>query len=85
MLIIENMKKEKDLVEFQIEKNIPIPQAKGIYPFSKMAVGDSFKFNMEIISKIRSAAYAWVSRFGNGKKLRVKKIDKVSARCWRVK
>jgi len=83
------MKKyEETSIDFKIEKGIPIPLAQGIYPFSKMVVGDSFHFDLEKILTVRNSSYSWVSRFGKGKKFLIKKVvekGKVVGRCWRIK
>jgi hypothetical protein len=71
--------------QFKIEKNIPIPLHRGKYPFSKMEIGDSFGFETEILMKVRTGSYSWMSRFGKGKRFLVKKTDKKLGRCWRIK
>lgn len=75
-------------MEFKIEKNIPIPLHRGKYPFSKMIVGDSFKLDIELLLKVRTASYSWISRFGKGKRFLAKPIiekGKKVGRCWRIK
>jgi hypothetical protein len=68
-------------MEFKIEKNIEPPK-RHKYPFANMAIGDSFKFRLEHLLRIRNAASLYGKR--TNKKFTVQRyID--SGRCWRIK
>lgn len=66
---------------FKIEKNVPIPVARGRrkYPLHKMEVGDSFQFPKEDSAKVSAAAWVYGSR--HGMKFTVSISER---RCWRV-
>jgi hypothetical protein len=82
----------------EIKSDIPVPPAAGgrprVYPFDKMAVGDSFDLPLagyaaadgsdRVVSRVRSAAknYARVT----GTEFRVRTIrEEGVCRCWRSK
>ena len=76
----------------EIEKNIPIPEYRysQIYPFSAMAVGDSFAIKVsdgnvnrsKISSAVRSACSVWGKR--NNQEYVVRSL-KGEIRVWRIK
>jgi hypothetical protein len=74
-----------DTTEFPIEKGIPIPSVRGgkieKYPWSQLAVGDSFF----VPPGMRISGYrGYRSRKGDGKKFTTRKMDG-GIRVWRVK
>ena len=64
----------------KVEKNVPLPV---IYPFAKMAVGDSFAVPPDVK---RSAVTVAAMRFGrkHGMKFTVRQMPNRSYRCWRI-
>jgi len=88
---------------FEIEKNIPIPSSikrkissrNKLYPFSSMAVGDSFaipfNFNgktpLHIESNVDASLYLWEKRNNLGNLVFMTHImhDKKEVRIWRIK
>ena len=70
---------------YKIESGIVRPPKRGNlskrYPFEKMGIGDSFKFNKDHVNRVSAAAFA----FGraNSKKFSVRSNGS-SARIWRV-
>jgi len=73
-------------VMYDIEKDVPvvlIRKSLKKYPFDSMAVGDSFKFDVKFLNRIRSSACIYSSKYK--KKLVIGKISENEARCWRIK
>ena len=68
---------------FTIEKNIPAPYGKSIYPFHQMEVGDSFLAKGKKYSTLYSAAFSFVKKHQNGWDFKVRKCDD-GCRVWRV-
>jgi hypothetical protein len=72
---------------FVIEKNVPIVRVKHAksykYPFSKMAVGDSFSFPKGMQNRVSSAAtyYGKITK----RKFTIRKNGNGTCRCWRIK
>jgi hypothetical protein len=69
---------------YPVEKNVPRSRKSGaVYPFAKMEVNDSFKFdgNEKDARTIRSAASMHAARTGT--KFSIKK-DNGGYRCWRI-
>lgn len=66
---------------FKIEKNVPIPVARGRrkYPLHKMEVGDSFQFPEGDLAKVSSAVRLYGIR--HGMKFTVSSLER---RCWRI-
>lgn len=68
---------------FKVEKAVQMPPAKtrGVYPFSRMAVGDSFVVPPEIRYKVYAAARSFGAR--HGCRFSVRK-DGDQVRVWRI-
>jgi hypothetical protein len=64
----------------KVEKNVPLPV---IYPFAKMAVGDSFAVPPDVK---RSAVAVAAMRYGvtHGRKFTVRQMPDRTYRCWRI-
>lgn len=78
---------------YQIEKNIPMLSARAAshnYPYGDMEVGDSFLVKTEGVNelsvsrRLRSSAYVYASKSGDGKKFTVRKVGDEGFRVWRV-
>lgn len=70
---------------YEVEKNVPMTRkSDAVYPFGKMEVNDSFRFDGDEkdVKTVRSAASMHAARTGS--KFSVKK-DGESYRVWRVK
>lgn len=71
---------------FEIEKGIAKPENTGLYPLSKMEVGDSFlvpcekKDNAKIRGRLASAC---IRKSIRDKKFSVRAVDG-GLRCWRI-
>ena len=72
------MSKQKIGNTFMIEKGIPKPESRSMYPFFKMEIGDSFSFDASKNKPIRT--YASMYGIKNNKK-----FSFVGNRCWRIK
>lgn len=68
--------------KYQIEKGVPMSEGMGgrhaIYPFAKMAVGDSFTFEPEEYEAVRRSA----TRYGGSHGWKFS-ASSVHNRCWR--
>lgn len=73
---------KKRVTIISIDSSWTIPDDVGTYPFKFMDVGDSFAFGLDKLNSVKSAA----SRYGkeNDKVFTVRKMDKKTARAWRV-
>jgi len=74
---------------YQIEKNIPIPKSKNIYPFSEMEIGDSFLITMQdgdVRDKFRARiAAAIFSAHKNTERRFTSRLAGNDLRIWRLK
>lgn len=72
---------------YEIEKGIPVPAGRGVYPFATMAVGDCFTVPNGSVARstaVRSAAGVW-ARKNPGQKFIVRTVEGGTVtRCWRV-
>jgi len=70
-------------MEIEIDKNIPIPERAGreMYPFPKMAIGDSFFVKGKTANALRSASINY-RREGQDY---ISRQLKEGARIWRIK
>lgn len=64
-----------------IEKGVPLPRTRASYPFSEMAVGDSFLLPADESVRVRNAACAHTKV--HGAKFTTLKVGD-GVRCWRV-
>lgn len=87
------MTKKPRRVVYRLMKNVPIPLPGGgkkiktlpLYPFYRMAPGDSFGFAIALQKKVVWAARDWAKKQpGPRKKFSVRNLGK-RGRCWRVK
>lgn len=75
-------------MEFKIEKGIPIPPGKKIYPWPEMEIGDSFTVSItngdlsRARKRLSSAAVHHQKKHGG--RFTVRKIDDNTLRVWRV-
>lgn len=68
--------------EFKVEKHVPVPPPRAIYPWSEMEVGDSFFVDdPRLRERISSAAAK--ERQRSGKRFTVRKV-RGGLRVWRV-
>ena len=68
----------------EIEKGIPVPKDGRIkYPFSEMAVGDSFVIGLSERSRLGNAIR--YSSKEKGTKYVARKVGPDELRCWRIK
>lgn len=65
-------------VKYTIEKGIPIPN-KEVYPFNKMEIGDSFRFNIAEKNKIRYAMKKYIATHD------IIEMIIIDDRLWRIK
>lgn len=71
--------------KFKIEKGVPMPAYRGKYPFSEMAVGDSFTVPLAQRNIVLSSAQHWRKRTMNlGWKFSTRTVDDKTARIWRI-
>jgi len=73
---------------YEIEKDVPVVLIRKSfkkYPFDLMAVGDSFKFDVKFLNRIRTNASIYSSKHKKNKKFTLGKISDTEARCWRIK
>lgn len=66
---------------YEIEKNIPLPEKRSVYPFADMKVGDSFFAEGKKTNQLQNAAKHWVK--SKGWKFTAQSTDD-GARIWRV-
>lgn len=66
-----------------IEKSIPIPPRKSVFPFSKLEVGDSFEVSLTstTANSVRACASAYAKRHGVSFSCR---INEGKIRVWRT-
>lgn len=72
------------MVEIKIESNVPIPEAKYKWPFSKLDVGQSFiagDFSGELQRNMTSIAAYYTKKYGY--KYKTRQVGK-KLRVWRV-
>jgi hypothetical protein len=69
--------------KFKIEKGIPIPSLRSLYPFDQMKVGDSFVVTGEQCKGIHQALYYQNTK--SGMKFTGRKLDEGKYRVWRIK
>jgi hypothetical protein len=75
-----------EVSQITIERDVPIPSNSGrgreaLFPFGRMAVGDSFSMDVEA-TRLRNAAFQYGR--SHGKKFTVRKLLN-ETRCWRIK
>ena len=68
---------------YTIEKDIPAPHGKSIYPFTQMEVGDSFFAEGKKFSAVYSAAASFAKKHQNGWKFKARTLEG-GTRIWRV-
>lgn len=77
---------------FQIEKNVPMPEGRGrpsAYPWAEMQVNDSFFIEVDAASKTEvqnrtsASARMYRQKVGNGFKVATRSVDG-GLRVWRV-
>lgn len=67
--------------EFKVEKGVPLPPPRAIYPWSEMEVGDSFFVDDPRMRDLVRRAAAWERR-RSGKRFTVRKV-RGGLRVWR--
>lgn len=70
---------------FEVEKNIPVPNARRQYPWRRMEVGDSFFLSGDFPAAKRSVIACSAASFGkrSGKKFITRRVEG-GLRVWRV-
>ena len=79
--------KNGEILEYKIEKNIPIPLRGGEsspFPFSKMEIGDSFLIPINQRSKMQSRLYKYLQE-NKDKAFISRRTDDNNVRVWRIK
>ena len=75
--------KGRIMTEYSIDKDRPIPSksSRCDYPFKEMEIGDSFRFSLKEIKRVRNFSH----RYYKSMLFTVHKTSEVSGRCWRIK
>lgn len=71
------------LPKIKVEKGIPLPSSYGKYPFSKMEVGDSFKWPLECRARLNTAAANYAK--SHDMRFTIRAISPRELRIWRTK
>ena len=66
---------------FKLDKSVPVPPVREIYPLGTMEVGDSFTF--PIAKRANLQTYTSALKRKTGKEYTISKISDTEARCWR--
>lgn len=69
---------------YKIESNIPLPPARGRYPFADMKVGDSIFIEGKKTATVAGAAASFVHRTKRDYKFSCRKVNG-GTRVWRVR
>lgn len=77
------------IVPLNLEKGIPIPpnpnDTKGLYPFDKMKIGDSFFAPGKTTTDLCRRSLYWSARLGTRYVSRMRRENEVmGTRCWRI-